>query len=218
MQKLQWAVRRQALSTALCQVREKDNFLHSDVPWISVPSQTQHLSVRGELASHLQRTYAAVLPCRGTLLQGGWWLLSAQRGWLHPEPSSHCWWIPSHWYWRAEKIKVSWCLSGVTISFYTFQANTNVCSTPWWVTAGTNLIRQLCEIIALRTYMDINKKIKKKNKKQKKQKLPSKAKFLHGICQPIESLCLVFGVLLCKCHRHNLMYKTNCVITVHSSI
>lgn len=48
------------------------------------------------------------------------------------------------------------------------------------------------------------------------KKLPNKAKFLYGICQPTEGFCLVFGVLLCKCHGHNLMYKANRVIVVHT--
>lgn len=47
-------------------------------------------------------------------------------------------------------------------------------------------------------------------------KLPSKAKLFHGISQPVESLCLVFRVLLCKCHRHNLINK-NRVNTVYAS-
>lgn len=34
--------------------------------------------------------------------------------------------------------------------------------------------------------------------------LPSKAKFLHGISQPVETFCLVLGVLLRKRQRHNL--------------
>lgn len=52
------------------------------------------------------------------------------------------------------------------------------------------------------------------------RKLPCKAKLLHSIRQPVQSLCLVFGIFLGKSHRNNLTKKNHksLILCILSSI